>query len=126
MDTDGSILDWNRLLSLREVQPEDGPDIIEQIATMFREDSVDRLARARAALQRGDAKALRLEANSLRGTAGLIGAGRLFAAATVVEREAAAGALATIGPLVDAMAIAISEVAAILSSQPQKAMPALR
>jgi HPt (histidine-containing phosphotransfer) domain-containing protein len=105
-----AIVDWDQLLSLREVQAPDEPDVVEQIIEMFLEDSDVRLSRAREALASTDAAALRLQAHSLRGTAGLIGAEHLRAAAEVVEYAAPAGDWPSIEIAFGTMVAAVGEV----------------
>jgi HPt (histidine-containing phosphotransfer) domain-containing protein len=112
------VLDWTRLNALRELQAEDEPDVVAQVIEMFREDAPARLARARAALARGDRAALALEGHSIRGTAGVIGASALREVAGAVEREANAEDFAAAGVQVDAMARAIDDVLAALANGP--------
>ena len=114
------VIDWSRLESLRELQVEGDPDVVVQVIAMFQEDSVTRLARAREAFAGRDGQSLKLEAHSLRGTAGLIGAERLRETAEAVERSAESGWSPALGLLVDAMAGAVAAVRAELSSGRQK------
>lgn len=113
-----SVVDWNLLRSLVGPQVDDEPDFVGQIIVMFHEDSGARVDRAREAVQRGDSKALRLEAHALRGSAGMIGALLLREAATAVERVAEAGSVAAFGPLVEGMADAFMDVDAELARAP--------
>ena len=119
------VVDWNRLESLRELQAEGDPDVVAQVIAMFQEDSVERLARVREAVARGDGTTLRREAHALRGTAGVFGADALREAAETLERHAEPGWSPALGPLADAMAAAISDVRAVLASRtPEKHVPA--
>ena len=108
------VVDWGRLEALRDLQSEGEPDVVVEVIAMFQEDSVARLARARDAFACGGRKSLKREAHSLRGSAGLLGAERLRETAEAVERHA--GWSSALGPLVDAMAEAISAVCTELSS----------
>ena len=110
------VLDRDQLLSLRELQPPDEPDVVAELVTMFLEDSGVRFSRARDALARGDANALRLEVHSLRGTAALVGADRLRAVAAAVEQGARTGDTAGIGAVFDALAAALQDVRVALAS----------
>jgi HPt (histidine-containing phosphotransfer) domain-containing protein len=105
-----NVVGRERLLALRDLQEPGEPDLVAEIVEMFRADGNARLARARGALARTDAAALRLEAHSLRGSAGVIGADVLSDAALDVERCATGGDLRTAGPLVDTMARAVADV----------------
>jgi HPt (histidine-containing phosphotransfer) domain-containing protein len=104
---DNGIIDWTQLLALRDVQMPGDPDIVPEVIAMFLEDSRVRLARARAAQGNRDAKALRLEAHTLRGTAGLIGAENLRVAAEALERDAANGDWKRMGMALDVVAGAV-------------------
>lgn len=112
------VLDWSQLRALRELQVDGEPDLVAQVITMFREDAASRLARARAAFERGDGKALAREGHSLRGSAGVIGASVLRNAAEALEREAGAQNLIAAGARLDAMARAIDDVLSALAEAP--------
>ena len=112
------VIDWRQLHALRELQEEGEPDVIARVIEMFREDAPARLARARAAADRGDCQALRLEAHSLRGTAGLLGASTLRDVSTEVERHAEAQNLDAVVPLLAAMARGVDEALEALNDPP--------
>src|ERR1043166_6627020 len=99
-------MDWTRLEAVRgmQLEIEGESDIVTQLVAMFKDDGAKRVARAREALQHRDAKSLRLEAHSMKGTAGLLGATTLREAAAAVERQLETESIDTIGPLVDAAA----------------------
>ena len=113
-----NVVGRDRLLALRELQEPDEPDLVAEIVAMFQVDSHARLARARGALNRRDADALRLEAHSLRGSAGVIGADVLAETALAVERCAATGDLRSAAGLVEAMDSAAAGVLAALAAFP--------
>jgi HPt (histidine-containing phosphotransfer) domain-containing protein len=118
IDTAAAVIDWNQLHSLRELQAEGDPDVVAQVVAMFQEDSAARVARACEALESGDAKGLRLEAHSIRGSAGMIGASVLCAAAAAVEHRAESAAPVEIRPLVDVMIAAVADALGALRHEP--------
>jgi HPt (histidine-containing phosphotransfer) domain-containing protein len=118
MPATNAVIDWSQLRGLRELQTVGEPDVVGQVITMFCDDAPTRLARARAAAEREDCQALRFEAHSLRGTAGLIGASTLRDVSTAVEREAEANNLAAARGLLDVMARAVEDVIEALFHQP--------
>jgi HPt (histidine-containing phosphotransfer) domain-containing protein len=110
------VIDRDRILALRELQPPDQPDVVDQVIAMFLTDSAARLARARAAAAAADSRALRHEAHALRGSAGLLGADAVSQAASQLESVAAAGNLSDVELLMAALAEAVADAQAELAS----------
>jgi CheY-like chemotaxis protein len=73
-DTPEPPLDEAVLAGLRELQEEDEPDILEELAGMFLGDAPGRIEEIRASLQRGDAGGVERAAHTLKGGAGNMGA----------------------------------------------------
>jgi HPt (histidine-containing phosphotransfer) domain-containing protein len=71
-------------------------NVLREIAQLFIEDCPRRLAALREALARRDAAALESAAHLLKGSAGYIGASRMFAAADEVEILARRGEVASV------------------------------
>jgi HPt (histidine-containing phosphotransfer) domain-containing protein len=90
MDTP-KVLDVAALMSLRELQEPGAPDIVLEVVRMFAADSAQCRHAAERALAAGDASALAFAAHRLRGSAGLLGLGRLQQAADDLERVANLG-----------------------------------
>jgi len=113
-----AILDWDLLLALKELQADGEPDVVARVIETFRTDVPARLARAHAAAERGDCAAMRFEAHSLRGTAGLLGASILYAASTAVERDAEANDLAAARSGLTSVTRALDDVLVALAARP--------
>lgn len=77
---------------------EEDPDLMREIIDLFLTDYRERLMAIQSALDRQDAADLHLQAHSLKGSAGAIGAGRVAAAAATVEHLARDGALEDAAP----------------------------
>jgi histidine phosphotransfer protein HptB len=104
------VIDPQKILSLRELQAPDEPDVVQRVIGMFLEDSAGRLARAGEALQRSDWILLRREAHSLRGSAGILGADVVREAAGRLEAAAVAGESGAAETLLRDLADAIGDV----------------
>ncbi len=95
-------VNWDELLMLRELQPLDEPDIVDELIGHFLHDGSERLMRLKQAAATGDFQALIREAHTLRGSAGLLGARRLLLDSEELElfaRSQPSGA--QLGALVD-------------------------
>jgi HPt (histidine-containing phosphotransfer) domain-containing protein len=88
-----TVIDWEYLHSLRDLQPPDEPDIVEELVQMFAGEAVVRGARLQDALGAGNADDIRRVAHMIRGSAGEIGAPSLNALAAQVEASAGRGAV---------------------------------
>jgi signal transduction histidine kinase/CheY-like chemotaxis protein len=97
------VLDASVLEDLRMLEETSGTPLIAELATSFRTDVPAKLDELRAALAKGDWAAVRSVAHRLRGSAGAIGANRVFVTATEIETKAT-GPEGGIEPLVDALA----------------------
>jgi HPt (histidine-containing phosphotransfer) domain-containing protein len=80
---------------------------------IFARESPRRIAAMRAALERGDAAALRFEAHRIAGSCRYVGAVAMARTAGALEREARAGHISGIPPILDRLH---AEVAATLSA----------
>jgi two-component system, sensor histidine kinase and response regulator len=67
-------IDRSVLANLRELQGEDEPDIVAELAEMFLEEVPVRLARLREAVETGDASSVEHRAHTLKGSSGSMGA----------------------------------------------------
>lgn len=115
-----ALVDWPQLLALRELQEPGEPDVIGELIQMFLEDSASRMTRLRGGLAAGDAKVVVREAHSLKGSAGLLGAGQLHSDAAAVELEAGTNGLTGAGldAMVDRLALSVSAVCRALEAGP--------
>ncbi|HLW69765.1 MAG TPA: response regulator [Candidatus Binataceae bacterium] len=93
------VLDPEKLAELRECQRPGETDFVNNLLNVFVCDLSVRLQTIRAALDRGDLKAVRDAAHSLKGASRELGARRLAAVCDQVERSAGADGRAAIQPL---------------------------
>jgi HPt (histidine-containing phosphotransfer) domain-containing protein len=85
------ILDPERLASLREFQEEGEPDIVIELIEMFLDDLPESLAKLRAAVASGEAKAIERAAHSLKGSGANLGVVRIAAICAEMEAKARSG-----------------------------------
>jgi HPt (histidine-containing phosphotransfer) domain-containing protein len=85
------VLNFEAVAALRELQASGAPDIVLEVVRMFLDDSTHCREAAERALAAGDASALAFAAHRLKGSAGLLGLGRLQQSADALERVANLG-----------------------------------
>jgi HPt (histidine-containing phosphotransfer) domain-containing protein len=68
------ILDQSVLASLKELQEEGEPDIIEEVGSLFLVHAPEKIAAIKKAASQKDAKALQLSAHSLKSSSAYVGA----------------------------------------------------
>jgi signal transduction histidine kinase/DNA-binding response OmpR family regulator/HPt (histidine-containing phosphotransfer) domain-containing protein len=87
-------LDWSLLLALRrQLQGAGEPDIIAELIGLFKDGTPPLLGRMREAIGAGDAEKLRRAAHELKGSSGNLGALRLSALSSDLEKVARGGAV---------------------------------
>lgn len=106
------VLDRAVLDSLRELTAPGEPDVLTEVLQMFLQEVPARIARLRNAWTAGDIQEMYRAAHSLKGSAGNIGAQRLFDVAKQLDERGRAGDLANSAPLVDALAAEYEKVEA--------------
>ncbi|MBI4583568.1 MAG: Hpt domain-containing protein [Planctomycetes bacterium] len=94
-------LDLKVFLSLRSLQEEGEPDILEEVIQTFLEDTPQRLAALREALADHDWTLLGKAAHTLKGSSRNLGAKRLGDLCLKLEEKAAGGEAVLIGQLID-------------------------
>ena len=105
-----SIVGWSQIEALRELQAPDEPDVVAEVIKTFVSDSSERLARLREAAVDGNLRQIELEAHTLKGTAGVIGAESLRADADRVEQAAKASQITNLTALIDRLAASLDAV----------------
>jgi len=95
---------------------DEDPELMREIIDLFLADYPERVAALYAALDRRDAPEVRLQAHSLKGSAGAIGAGQLAAAAAAVESLARCGALDDAAPACVTVEEQLSQIAPLLAA----------
>lgn len=119
--TDTPLVNWAPLLMLRELQQPGEPDPVADVVSTFLEDSAERIAILQQAALRGDAAEVILQAHSLKGAAGLIGAEPLRAAASEVELMAKASGVAGLAPVLERLATLMAGTHTHLAAGPGSA-----
>lgn len=77
--TEVAVLDASVIETLRMLTPPGEPDVLAEVLTMFLDEVPPRIDRLRNALTAGNIEEVHRAAHSLKGSAGNIGAQRLFA-----------------------------------------------
>ena len=104
------ILDQAVISGLRKLTPPGEPDVLAEVLKLFLEEVPPRIARLRNAWQAGNIQEVHRAAHSLKGSAGNIGARRLYDACSRLDERGKAGDLAAVAPLVDAVGVEFGNV----------------
>jgi HPt (histidine-containing phosphotransfer) domain-containing protein len=100
---DTPVLDRQVIETLRQLTPPGEPDVLTEVLQMFLSEVPPRLERLRNAWAAGDIQGVYRAAHSLKGSAGNIGAQRLYDVAAQLDELGRAGDAAGIAPLMDAL-----------------------
>jgi CheY-like chemotaxis protein len=98
------VLDAQVLEDLRMLEETSGATLIADLAASFRTDVPARIAELRAASVAADVATVRSIAHRLRGSAGAVGANRVFVSATEIETRASTLSAAAMAPLIEQLA----------------------
>lgn len=85
------VLDRNTLDSIRGLGQPGAPDPVAELCALFFEDMEGRLTRIRRAMGAGDRAEVARQAHAMKGTAGNLGARRMYQAARRLEAQARGG-----------------------------------
>ena len=96
--------------SLRQLTPPGEPDVLQEVLQMFLDEVPPRMDRLRNAITAGNIQEVYRTAHSLKGSAGNIGAERLFGVCKQIDELGRAGDLAGLAPFVDALAVEFGKV----------------
>jgi HPt (histidine-containing phosphotransfer) domain-containing protein len=107
---DGSVLDQAVVTSLRKLTPPGEPDVLQEVLKLFLDEVPPRIARLRNAWAAGNIEEVHRAAHSLKGSAGNIGARRLYDVCSQLDMKGKAGELADAGALVEALGVEFSKV----------------
>jgi HPt (histidine-containing phosphotransfer) domain-containing protein len=107
---EGSLLDDAVLAGLRKLTPPGEPDVLVEVLKLFLEEVPPRIARLRNAWAAGNIQEVHRTAHSLKGSAGNIGARRLYDVCSQLDQRGKAGDLAAVPPLVDALGVEFGKV----------------
>jgi HPt (histidine-containing phosphotransfer) domain-containing protein len=107
---EGSVLDQAVLTGLRKLTPPGEPDVLMEVLKLFLEEVPPRMVRLRNAWTAGNIQEVHRTAHSLKGSAGNIGARRLYDVCSQLDERGKAGDLAGVAPLVDALGLEFDKV----------------
>lgn len=98
-----AVLDEAVIASLRELTPPGEPDVLTEVLQLFLQEFPLRHEKLRNAWASGNIEAMCRAAHSLKGSAGNIGARRLFSVCTQLDDMGRGGDTTRLAPLVDAL-----------------------
>ena len=107
---ESAVLDEAVLDTLRLLTPPGEPDVLTEVLQMFLQEVPPRIERLCNAWAAGNIEEMSRAAHSLKGSAGTIGAQRLFSVCSQLDDVGRAGALTKVAPLVDALGTEFSKV----------------
>jgi two-component system, sensor histidine kinase and response regulator len=92
------VLDAHVVVGLRELQSDDGPDVLQPLIELFLHNTPERLASLEAAIAAGDGRALEQVAHNIKGSSASFGASRLAALCQPLEEMGRNGNTADAAP----------------------------
>jgi HPt (histidine-containing phosphotransfer) domain-containing protein len=107
---DPVILDPAVISGLRKLTPPGEPDVLAEVLNLFLEEVPPRIARLRNAWRAGNIQEVHRAAHSLKGSAGNIGARRLFEVCRQLDDLSKSGDPAAAAPFVDALGVEFGKV----------------
>jgi two-component system sensor histidine kinase/response regulator len=113
-DEAATAIDVRTLASLRELQRDEGPDIVRELAALFVADAREHIAALRDAAAQRDAPTIAREAHALKGSAAILGAQQIVAICEALEGTARAHELAGVGGALDQLDAAFARARAAL------------
>jgi HPt (histidine-containing phosphotransfer) domain-containing protein len=90
--------------------------LVKEVLAVFLSDTADRIARLRAALERGDRVGVKHEAHAIKGSAGQVGAAEVSALCRDIEYQAVASDEASLRALVARLEPAFASVSRDMSA----------
>jgi HPt (histidine-containing phosphotransfer) domain-containing protein len=109
MDTP-EVLDQAVIDSLRQLTPPGEPDVLAEVLRLFLAEVPPRLARLRNACTAGNIEEVHRAAHSLKGSAGNIGARRMFDVSRRLDDLSKSGAVADAPRLIDELEVEFGKV----------------
>jgi HPt (histidine-containing phosphotransfer) domain-containing protein len=111
-----SPLDPQAIAGLRSLSPDDGGELLRELAELFQADLAKRLDEIAAAVAAGDAELLGRAAHTIKGSAANFGASRLTELALQLERFGREGNVAAVSPLLPAFKAEAARVSDALAA----------
>jgi signal transduction histidine kinase/DNA-binding response OmpR family regulator len=116
-DSEEDLLDLGVLAGLRELQAEGEPDILEELIGLFFEEVPPKLAALREAVEEDDARAVERVAHSLKGSSGNMGAMRMAAVYSEIEKVGGSGELTRAPELIDRLEVDLERTRRALNAE---------
>jgi HPt (histidine-containing phosphotransfer) domain-containing protein len=92
-DESEAVLDQLVLASLRELQEDGEPDILEEVGSLFLNHAPDKMSAIEKAVEQKDANSLKIAAHSLKSSSAYVGAMRLSALCKDLEMMGRSGSM---------------------------------
>jgi HPt (histidine-containing phosphotransfer) domain-containing protein len=108
--SDVPVLDLAVTNALRTLTPPGEPDVLAEVLNLFLAEVPPRMTRLRNAWTAGNIEEVQRAAHSLKGSAGNIGARRLYGVCSRLDEKARTRDLAAAAPLVDAVGVEFGKV----------------
>ncbi len=92
-DVSEEVLDQTVLASLRELQEEGEPDIVEEVGGLYLKNAPEKISAIEKAVEKNDANALKIAAHNLKSSSAYVGAMRLSALSKDLEMMGRSGSM---------------------------------
>ena len=112
--SDAPVLDQGVTNGLRALTSPGEPDVLTEVLNLFLTEVPPRLTRLRNAWAAGNIEEVHRAAHSIKGSAGNIGARRLYDVSAQLDEKTKSGDLAGAAPLVDALGVEFDKVEAAI------------
>jgi HPt (histidine-containing phosphotransfer) domain-containing protein len=110
--TELPVLDSAVVSGLRQLTPAGEPDVLAQVLNLFLDEVPQRMDRLRNAWAAGNIEEVHRAAHSLKGSAGNVGARRLYEVCNRLDEKGQSGDLSGVATLVDALGVEFGKVEA--------------
>jgi HPt (histidine-containing phosphotransfer) domain-containing protein len=110
--SEAPVLDRAVTNTLRALTAPGEPDVLAEVLNLFLDEVPGRMIRLRNAWAAGNIEEVHRVAHSLKGSAGNIGARRLYGVCAQLDEKTKSGDLAGAAPLVDALGVEFGKVEA--------------
>jgi HPt (histidine-containing phosphotransfer) domain-containing protein len=107
---DQPVLDPAVISGLRQLTPPGEPDVLAEVLRLFLDEVPPRIARLRNAWTSGNIEEMHRLAHSLKGSAGNIGASRLYDVCSRLDAMGKAGDIVAAATMVDALGVEYAKV----------------
>jgi HPt (histidine-containing phosphotransfer) domain-containing protein len=116
-------IDGKALDQIRDLQQEDGPDILGELIKLFLRDGPKFLGTMQEAVEKGDGEALRKAAHTFMSSSGTMGAGALYSACQRLEKMGRDNNLERAEEILYGMGCEYQRVALLLEQELKRSRP---